>query len=454
MEDSFPEHLGDPDPHAGDSARVFRFGHLMNYTVHGLFGSPLQDFALDVHEPTMLTGANGTGKSTILRTIDWISRCEWASLAAIKFDRIILEFENARLEVSRKSSGTLSILLNRNHLKPKHWEYKPGVIPPFMEDQDWAELSDYERHALLTRFMGNDQTEPLHREASRLLRLASRHKEPVPVWVAQIPRSFPALLVSDQRLAPARRKRPRKRGTGDTVDVVAAIEAAVLHINDEVQRYKSLYGTASQNLDRDFPRRVFAAMSSQRTFGGSQNIAREFKEVQDLRSSLAATGLIDATEVEESISDLPLDNPDSLALISTYLSDTKDKLSTFEPLRRRLEPFIEFLRRHYKGKKIRIDAERGFQISSEALDEDISPVHLSSGEQQMFILAHKLLFESSPGTLVMIDEPELSLHVLWQSTFVEDLTEISEVSGTYFLLATHSPTLIAGRTDLRRSLDR
>ncbi|MCL6286739.1 MULTISPECIES: AAA family ATPase [Streptomyces] len=452
MNDDTPMNLNDiPD----EPDKATTFGHLLNYSVSDLFDSYDHKFTLDIHEPTILTGANGTGKSTILRTIDWISRGEWDALSRVPFGRINLEFERARLEVKRKPSNTLGITLNRPHLLPENWTYSPHVqIGLFADDEEFMRLSENGRQFLLENMVSQEFSELKPAQRTRLLRIASQNrKKTTPAWINRIPNAFPALFVSDQRLAPERRKRPSKRGTGDVVDVVEAIEAAVLRINDEVQRFKSLYGTASQNLDRDFPRRVFSTMSTQQTFGGQKNIARDFEEVQKLRASLAATGLIDSAEVDESISDLPLDNPDSLALISTYLGDTKKKLATFAPLHRRLQPFIEFLRRHYKGKEINIDEERGFRITSEIMGEEISPTHLSSGEQQIFILAHKLLFESSPGTLVIIDEPELSLHVLWQSTFIDDLTEISKVSGTYFLLATHSPTLIAGRSDLRRSLD-
>ncbi|MGA5145139.1 AAA family ATPase [Streptomyces griseoincarnatus] len=447
MDDSFLERPGDEGPDDED-VKFAHFGRLVHYSVSGLFGYYNHEFALDVDEPTILTGANGTGKSTVLRSINWISRGHFGPLVRLEFDTMTLTFEDAVLRVKKMPNERLGLELRRRVGKPKLWRYSldsEDRLTPTMERSLLSLREDF----------GIDEWDDLPPEArNRLIhRYATRSESDKPGWVNKIPQSFPALFVTDQRLAPERRRRPRKRGEGETVGVVAAIEAAVLHINDEVQRYKSLYGTASQNLDRNFPRRVFSAISSQREFGGSKDVLREFQEVQSIRSSLATTGLISPTEIEDSITDLPLNNPDSVALISTYLSDTREKLSTFEPLRQRLEPFIEFLRRHYRDKEIRIDDKDGFKIASTRTGEDISPVHLSSGEQQMFILAHKLLFEAPPGTLVMIDEPELSLHVLWQSTFVDDLTEISAASGTYFLLATHSPTLIAGRTDLRRSLD-
>jgi predicted ATPase len=63
------------------------------------------------------------------------------------------------------------------------------------------------------------------------------------------------------------------------------------------------------------------------------------------------------------------------------------------------------------------------------------------------------LFEAEPSTLMLIDEPELSLHVLWQANLVEDLMEMGRASNLTFLLASHSPSLIGDREELIRSLD-
>ncbi|MET7797053.1 AAA family ATPase [Streptomyces decoyicus] len=429
------------------------FGVLRHYSIFNLFGLHDHEFSIDVGEPTILTGSNGTGKSTVLRTISAVGRGDWEILLRIPFDRMILRFEAAEFQAVRESAERLHFRLAPKNGKPQNWTYGAG------RNQEEVGLGKFLKTLSLRErevmFFEDDESGE-STSARRLAAYLAAKKADSPNWARNISSSFPVLLVSDQRLAPSRLRRPRKRGTGDVIDTVAAIEAAVLHINDEVRKYKSLYGNASQNLDRDFPRRVLAemsAMSSGREFTSKANVLRQFEELQELRRSLSAAGLIDEAEVEESIEDLPLHVPDARALITTYLTDTRKKLSTFEPLRKRLEPFIDFLRRHYKGKAIRIDQEEGFLIGSAMTAETIAPVDLSSGEQQIFILAHKLLFESDPGTLILIDEPELSLHVLWQSTFIEDLTEMSTVAGTYFLLATHSPTLIAGRNDLRRSLD-
>ena len=73
---------------------------------------------------------------------------------------------------------------------------------------------------------------------------------------------------------------------------------------------------------------------------------------------------------------------------------------------------------------------------------------LSSGEQHEVVLLYELIFNAKPDTLVLIDEPEISLHVTWQKAFLDDLIQIIELQQIQVLIATHSPQIINNRWDL------
>ena len=53
-----------------------------------------------------------------------------------------------------------------------------------------------------------------------------------------------------------------------------------------------------------------------------------------------------------------------------------------------------------------------------------------------------------PQSLVLIDEPELSLHVGWQVNFLKDLQEVTKLADLDIMMATHSPDIIQDRWDL------
>lgn len=77
---------------------------------------------------------------------------------------------------------------------------------------------------------------------------------------------------------------------------------------------------------------------------------------------------------------------------------------------------------------------------------------LSSGEQHELVLLYDLLFKVSPNALILIDEPELSLHISWQKRFLDDLLQIVQISSCDVLLATHSIFIAGDRPDLMVAL--
>jgi len=69
---------------------------------------------------------------------------------------------------------------------------------------------------------------------------------------------------------------------------------------------------------------------------------------------------------------------------------------------------------------------------------------LSSGEQQMLALLVKLAVSAAPNALILIDEPEISLHVSWQRLLPVLLSRMCEHFECDMVVATHSPLLVTG----------
>ena len=67
---------------------------------------------------------------------------------------------------------------------------------------------------------------------------------------------------------------------------------------------------------------------------------------------------------------------------------------------------------------------------------------LSSGEKQIIIIFASLIFglQEDKAGIYIVDEPEASLHLTWQSQFVEAILKIN--SNVQLIFATHSPELI------------
>lgn len=84
---------------------------------------------------------------------------------------------------------------------------------------------------------------------------------------------------------------------------------------------------------------------------------------------------------------------------------------------------------------------------------------LSSGEKNDLIMFYHLIFDSydpekktnNPAKkidLVLVDEPEISLHISWQRKYLDHLLEICKINKLQAFVATHSPNIINGHIEM------
>lgn len=66
---------------------------------------------------------------------------------------------------------------------------------------------------------------------------------------------------------------------------------------------------------------------------------------------------------------------------------------------------------------------------------------LSSGEKQLLILLLTVFLQEESESVVLLDEPEISLHVRWQYELLEVLTQLNP--NAQFILTTHSPSIVS-----------
>lgn len=102
------------------------------------------------------------------------------------------------------------------------------------------------------------------------------------------------------------------------------------------------------------------------------------------------------------------------------------------------------------GKSIEIDDE-GVKIILPNGSKEAVKI-LSSGERQIFVLITHLAMnlEMQKTNVLIVDEPELSLHLKWQKQFVRAVQKVSP--RTQIILATHSPEIINNMTSKAISL--
>ncbi len=84
-----------------------------------------------------------------------------------------------------------------------------------------------------------------------------------------------------------------------------------------------------------------------------------------------------------------------------------------------------------------------FHNSMSRYGDLLSKDHWSSGEKRILSMFSRISeFHDIPGSTILVDEPELSLHIDWQTTLVTDIS--TALNEHNLLFATHSPSLIEG----------
>ena len=73
-------------------------------------------------------------------------------------------------------------------------------------------------------------------------------------------------------------------------------------------------------------------------------------------------------------------------------------------------------------------------------DETLTPYQLSSGEKQLLVILLTVLLEDNKPYVLLMDEPEISLHVEWQQKLVGIIRTLNP--HAQIILTTHSPAVI------------
>ena len=90
------------------------------------------------------------------------------------------------------------------------------------------------------------------------------------------------------------------------------------------------------------------------------------------------------------------------------------------------------------NKKIYFDNDILKIVSGES--KELQFQNLSSGERQIIFIFLKVLNGSIDQSLILMDEPEISLHLSWQEKLLDEITKINKSSQ--IIIVTHSPAIV------------
>ena len=423
--------------------------------VDRLFGIYNHKINLNLQERvTLLHGPNGVGKTIVLRMVDAILKARFGYFRAIPFARLLLDFHDgstlvlAAIDPSNEEGGIYELTLLKDGIESHSETLNLGVSEAasiiaerrgFLRPHDvdtWIDIRDDEllsSSEVISRYGEPSQTREYH------------DREDMP-WFNAFLRNANAHLIEAQRLvridwesgAPYRYV-VRRRAPSTIATVIERSQDFRKRLDDTMAQY----GRQSQTLDQSFPQRLISATDS----FTEEELQKKMAALDEKTTELISVGILDKTQTHPfQVEDLKNIDSTEARVMTLYVQDTEKKLQVLDDLANRTRLLLENVNQKFRYKKIRLDREDGFVAASDTGQIPLSS--LSSGEQHELVLHYDLLFRVPTNTIVLIDEPELSLHVAWQKKFLPDLLRIVELTDFDALVATHSPFIVGDNTEL------
>ena len=137
----------------------------------------------------------------------------------------------------------------------------------------------------------------------------------------------------------------------------------------------------------------------------------------------------------------PQDKAAIQGVLEPYLEGLEARLSALQELHDIISTYVETVNHFFSGKILDLNVQSGIIVKSK-WSKSINQNLLSSGERQLLLLLSNTILALGRATILIIDEPELSLNVTWQRQLVAALLRCSFGGGVQYILASHSLELI------------
>lgn len=404
---------------------------LKSFVIEGLYD--LYSYSLSFKKGVfIITGPNGFGKTTILTCINNVYDGEFWRFYFLKFRRISMTFDDgSHIELKRNETArnvlfgekekeiNVKLLYNRIGIE-EQFEISIQYISRLARFQIRRGGTNIEEYLDANYVMTEDES--LQRAMPNMLRFLYNKR---------------CNFVGSQRLV---------YGKTDSRGNQAGIAYTIDDVNEQIKRTylkaHNDFSKTAQSTDGSFIERLSHVINKKTN---DVKIDVSASELQQKILKYRKYHLIEEMNVDVAL-------PASYDIVKNlYLKDIKTKLDSLEKYYDLLSLFDQFVTGQGLSNKSIELSEAGITVTSITNDE-VPLNKLSSGEQNLMILAYHLIFESSHGDILLVDEPENSLHMSWLDNLLSEYIRIAKITDTQVIIATHSPTFIGSRWELTYDL--
>lgn len=397
---------------------------------------------------TIIIGDNGVGKTVCLKILDSIFNKKFTYLFEICFTSVELSFGKEKWIITKRieqSENNLLFLQEREMLVVSSNLNGEFV---FFKDDHMQRLPPY-----FTRISENEWLDRRRgitvNEQELYMKYGNRWRDldlvDLPDWVVKGMSKNRVRLIDTQRIY-------NLEQSGKSIEIRRMVTKFAEEVTRLIQAERNKAELITAELDRSFPTRLISLLNSKKDVS-ADNVLNQLKDLANMQANLHNVGLSQYYQ-DRQIPKLDRIDQPIWRVLSLYADDSARKLHTYDSLLAKLQLFLGVINKRFDYKKCKIDVEKGFVFVSDIDENEIIPLEdLSSGEQNEIVLFYDLLFNCGEKDLILIDEPELSLHIKWQQSMISDLMGICGENNLNLLLATHSPDLIGNHWSLVQKME-
>ena len=454
--------------------------NISRFRVEGLFGRRNVDLALSDNR-LIIVGENGSGKSTVVNMLYYFVTAQWDRLRKMRFTKLAVDIDRETLEIESSQLGGLdpeSDVVNKLIRKLERRGVGSGRARSMIEGILSASPEEHAMHDRLLFYadrygisphLFGELVETVEMQEMNVLDeyvlgLSDKIKEKVNCQVLFLPtyrrieRDLQAILPD---LSIDRGLRYRHRSRRPQRSERAFVELVEFGMGDVEESFLK----TMQQLDREF-----RADLSRLTGDYLRDIIQSKHLSEEIGHLLApeAPKIVDDILGRMDDNILPKEEREKLKTLIRTVRDKQDitdkqrvvlhfvsKLIRIHEEQKnreeRVTRLVDICNKYLSGKELYFDP-RQFRIylqrrepSAEGGTEQIHPSDLSSGEKQIVSLFTHIYLSDGDGYFVIIDEPELSISVPWQRTFLEDIVDSGYCHG--LVAVTHSPFIFENSLD-------
>ena len=431
---------------------------IIQYEVEKLYNSFNHQITFN-ENITIILGQNGLGKTAMLTMLYGLFSHDFHLLLKYPYDSIILTFDNKKRLIIKKDKNQdeqdIDFTYGHQSIKLSTIVQKAESAKRYIRKYLSVDvLRHIDEDLWQIRQTGEvlSSIEVMSRYSSLYPQLLESNIYGCPQWLEEIISSIKIDFIGTKRLQTQvpneERTYARRLEIHDTIDEDAQDFIRLLSST------KSKAAAIAAEIDKTYPNRLIEQFKeeNEKTILKKSQLVKNLNKLNTLRNELIEVGLMDVTE-DEVLDNTFVLTKEISTVFNVYVEDSNKKLSAYSDMSKRVKLFIDLINKHFLYKKITISSTEGFTLKSTITDEKILLKQLSSGEQHMFILYYHLLFKYAPNTLILLDEPEISLHLSWQKDFIADLLQIMELNPMTLLIATHAPSIVRSHWSLTSELE-